>query len=213
MYVFFKETFDTIVVDVLKRNQPIISNGTCYVHLTCMRDNLFWCLDWREICDNKVDCWPDPVDEQYCYKLEQTECSVNEYRCRNGQCVPKVFLLDNGFCPDCLDTTDEDLRGKEFYPSACNQGDPSFRCADAACYHWNDMCWQQYCGGAGSCRPFHLQQFQKAILSRSSNYHLTDECWATMICLIEQFSSISSVSSQYYLSIYAFIQLTNTNVS
>jgi hypothetical protein len=195
--LFFKEKFDKIVVNVLKASSSVLSNGTCYIHLNCMRDNFSWCLDWREICDGIVDCWPDPVDEQYCNKLEQNECRANEYRCRNGQCIPKNFLLDNGFDPDCLDRTDENLLGKEFYPEYCNQGDPSFRCSDMKCPHWIESLFRiQYCGDADSSQNYQIEQFNRALFSRNSNYHLTDECWATMICLIQPFPSISIVSKK-----------------
>jgi hypothetical protein len=113
--VSYKKTFDTIVTDVLKAMPSSPSNLNCYEHLNCMRAQFPWCLNWREICDGKVDCWPDPLDEQYCDKLEQNECGPNEYRCRNGQCIPKNFLLDNKYGPDCLDMTDENLHDG-FYP-------------------------------------------------------------------------------------------------
>jgi hypothetical protein len=47
------------------------------------------CLDWREICDGKIDCIGDNsgIDEKYSEEMEMTECNENEYRCYNGaQC-------------------------------------------------------------------------------------------------------------------------------
>jgi hypothetical protein len=37
------------------------------------------------------------------------ECQENEYRCRNGQCIPDDFVQDDYYTPDCLDTTDETI--------------------------------------------------------------------------------------------------------
>jgi hypothetical protein len=169
-----------------------------------MRNNFSWCLDWRDICNSKVDCWPDPIDEQYCNKLEQNECSLNEYRCRNGQCIPKNFLLDNSLDPDCLDRSDEDLVQISSYPENCDQGDPAFRCADVTCVHWTDRsCRVTTCRDAGYCRNNRINELNRALLLRNSNYHLTDECWATMICLLQPFSLISLVSIENNLVIYA----------
>jgi hypothetical protein len=64
---------------------------TCYMHLRCQ--SFLLCLDWREICDGKRDC-VDGSDESSCYQLEINECNHNEYRCYNGQCIPKEFLSD-----------------------------------------------------------------------------------------------------------------------
>jgi hypothetical protein len=61
------------------------------------------------VCDGDIDCWNGGIDEQHCIQLEMNECQDNEYRCRNGQCIPNDFLQDNYFTPDCLDTTDEDI--------------------------------------------------------------------------------------------------------
>lgn len=165
-----------------------------------MRDNYSWCLDWREICDGVVDCWPDPVDEQFCYQIEQNECSSNEHRCRNGQCIPTSFLLENDFNPDCLDMTDEDLLDIFDYPKRCELGDPSFRCMDVTSFHWSNLLDPlRYCSGGGSCRNNWMNQFHYTLLSRKHNYHLTDECWAAMICLTHPQPSIIIVSISYDL--------------
>lgn len=33
------------------------------------------CLDWREICDGKVDCPDGGKDKEQCWQLEINECS------------------------------------------------------------------------------------------------------------------------------------------
>ncbi|CAF1497303.1 unnamed protein product [Adineta steineri] len=84
---------------------------TCYPHLSgCYRGPEPMCLDWREICDGKIDCIGDSfgIDEEYCDELETNECKEDEYRCHNGaQCIPFEFFRDSRLSKDCLDGTDE----------------------------------------------------------------------------------------------------------
>ena len=88
------------------RHQP--TSFTCYVHLKCDRGTTTTvCLDWTEICDGKIDCLNHGLDEQDCWKLEVNECENDEYRCWNGQCIPKIFYQDQSQFDDCIDGTDE----------------------------------------------------------------------------------------------------------
>ncbi|CAF1381404.1 unnamed protein product [Adineta steineri] len=84
---------------------------TCYPHSSeCYRGPEPMCLDWREICDGKIDCIGEKfgIDEQYCHELEINECNEDEYRCHNGaQCIPYEFFRDDHQSIDCLDGTDE----------------------------------------------------------------------------------------------------------
>jgi hypothetical protein len=111
-----------------------ITNGTCYTHLHCHRGPLPSCLDWREICDGKMDC-ADGEDENSCFQLEISECADHEYRCRNGQCIPEEFLWDDLLNPDCLDRTDITYT---YYPNLCSS-DPSFRCEEHSCKRPGDF--------------------------------------------------------------------------
>ena len=43
---------------------------TCYLLLECDRGHLSLCLDWREICDGRIDCLNGGVDELRCFELE-----------------------------------------------------------------------------------------------------------------------------------------------
>ncbi|CAF4216527.1 unnamed protein product, partial [Rotaria sordida] len=49
---------------------------TCYEHLHCQA--ILSYLDWREICDGKIDCL-DSFDEKNCWKLEVNDCNDNEF--------------------------------------------------------------------------------------------------------------------------------------
>ncbi|CAF3787974.1 unnamed protein product [Adineta steineri] len=110
----FIESFGDFVKSSFKARKDYMGKfliHTCYPHLSgCYRGPEPMCLDWREICDGKIDCIGDKfgVDEQYCNELELNECNEDEYRCHNGaQCIPYEFFRDDHQSIDCLDGTDE----------------------------------------------------------------------------------------------------------
>ncbi|CAF1130475.1 unnamed protein product [Adineta steineri] len=80
---------------------------TCYTHLECNRGTSTACLDWTEICDDHIDCLNDGIDEKYCWELEINECEENEFRCKNGQCIPNIFFRESSKSFDCIDQSDE----------------------------------------------------------------------------------------------------------
>ncbi|CAF3498607.1 unnamed protein product [Rotaria sp. Silwood1] len=104
------------------------------MHLKCNRGPSPLCLDWREICDGRIDCFEDGIDEVNCIELEMNECEKNEYRCQNGMCVPEQFLNDSPQNPDCLDSTDEKdeelVTGNDVAADDCAK-DPAFRCEES----------------------------------------------------------------------------------
>ena len=83
------------------------STLTCYLHLQCDHQSKSICLDWKDICNGRVDCSNDAIDEKYCLEMEVNQCQNDEYRCLNGQCIPKSFQRDNAFIPECFDQSDE----------------------------------------------------------------------------------------------------------
>ena len=190
-------SFSTIAKDIFKKARFLTANGTCFWHLNCKRNNISWCLDWSEVCDGVVHCWPNPVDEQYCQILEQNECAKNEYRCFDGQCIPNIFLLDKTIVPDCLDYTDENVLLDPHFQVICRRdGDPSFRCSEVKCRHrriYTDDSQLSSCGPIYS-REKHSDQIDQNLLSLSANEHISEECWATMICLIQVQYRIDLVS-------------------
>jgi hypothetical protein len=90
-----------------------LNNLPCYKHLQCDRvgdhdQTPGACLDWREVCDGKVDCLDSGHDEELCWQMEINECDdKTEFRCHNGLCIPLTFLHDDRDNADCLDRTDE----------------------------------------------------------------------------------------------------------
>ena len=113
-----------------------ISTGTCYRFLNnCDRGPWPLCIDWREICDGKIDCFSGE-DEEHCEELERNQCDDDEYRCHNGQCIPLIFARETMRSIDCLDGSDEreptayNSRG---YPPTLNSNCiniPTFRCEE-----------------------------------------------------------------------------------
>ncbi|CAF2777810.1 unnamed protein product [Rotaria sp. Silwood2] len=85
-----------------------ISITMCYRFLAdCNRESWCLCLDWRQICNGKVDCM-NGEDEQWCGILEMTTCADDEYRCHyDGQCIPMAYARDGTVSIDCLDGSEE----------------------------------------------------------------------------------------------------------
>ncbi|CAF1023211.1 unnamed protein product [Rotaria sp. Silwood1] len=90
---------------------------TCYHFLAnCNRGPWSLCLDWRQICNGKVDC-KNGEDEQWCETLEMTTCADDEYRCHyGGQCIPMIFVRDSSLSTDCLDGSEEKESNFRFTP-------------------------------------------------------------------------------------------------
>jgi hypothetical protein len=73
---------------------------TCYTLFNCTPATGF-CLDWRQICDSRIDCI-NGEDEQRCIEKELNECDERvSYRCSSGHCIPRAFAFDLTLdCPD-----------------------------------------------------------------------------------------------------------------
>ena len=113
---------------------PYITGFTCYAHLTCNRGLYPVCLDWTEICDGRVDCIDDAVDEEHCWQLEINVCKDTEYRCANGQCIAQYFYGDAAGTAHCVDSSDIRRRSANVGRSSCTSTDePSFTCEDVSC--------------------------------------------------------------------------------
>ncbi|CAF1086838.1 unnamed protein product [Didymodactylos carnosus] len=112
------------------------------------------CLDWRYVCDGIQHCQYGE-DEFECELLEVNECDVNEYRCRNGMCIPQEWFFDSIF--DCQDGSDEQRLERLMnatnkcrlfpYRSDCAErlcsSQQSFSCGDGACLRWQHIDDQQ----------------------------------------------------------------------
>ena len=165
----------------------------CYIHLRCDRGQSEFCLDWREICDGRIDCLNDGLDEAFCMSMEINQCNENEYRCHNGLCIPEEYWEDGMNEADCLDRSDEfpDV----FYIRNCFQ-DPTFRCEEHSCR----SNWHEFSCGDGQCvEKFAQCQNGRHLLLRKSlisQGDLQDQCYRTMICLTKLMEDIDGESCQ-----------------
>lgn len=179
------------VVDIVrntmrsKQKMPNVGHITCYVHLKCQRSTSL-CLDWREICDGKIDCI-DGSDEFDCWRMEINECASNEYRCRNGQCVPKIFFHDDPLNPDCLDQTDE--VSLKYYLSYCSE-DPSFRCQELTCRPGT----KEFPCGDGQCTG----RMDQGCYNRRDHILLSDECFTATNCLADYSLVVEKTCQPYW---------------
>jgi hypothetical protein len=171
----------------------------CYTHLQCDRVGDHGrtpgaCLDWREVCDGKVDCIDGGQDEEPCWQLELNECDEKtEFRCHNGLCIPLAFLRDDEINADCLDRSDEPLFivGASWYhiyystfPTGCSR-DPAFRCEEQRCHPSTYRNHMFECGD-GSC-----MEIQNACMNKRNSKlldalwlgtNLSDDCRLSIVC-------------------------------
>jgi hypothetical protein len=161
-----------IIDDFSRTYQYNPTNFTCYTHLQCNRGHSPTCLDWTEICNGQIDCLDGGFDEEYCWQLEINECNDNEYRCVNGQCIPKLFFQDDIYLPDCLDGSDEVYMPYQ-KQNMCVQEKPSFKCEDATC---RDRPL------TSSCVSQREQLIIESMYSIKDN-SISNECWSVFICV------------------------------
>jgi hypothetical protein len=139
-------------------DQLTLPNARAFFDQWCLNDMICNmgsnCLDWRYVCDGIQHC-QFGEDEFQCERLEANECEVNEYRCRNGMCIPQEWFFDAVF--DCQDESDEHrierfikaMAKCRFSPyrsecaeRLCNSQQP-FSCGDGECLRWQHFYDQQ----------------------------------------------------------------------
>jgi len=192
-------SFDIIVNKTF--NEKSFSNTlnmTCYLYLKCDRGPAPACLDWREICDGKVDCLGNDVDEMNCFELETNECEENEFRCHNGMCIPEEFLNEGPRYPDCFDGTDEDNHlsktSADVVPLDCSLN-PAFWCeeTDFAKRSRYFVCgdgersdesilYVPVPGVRHKCTNSRDVTIKKSLLSYIEHSHLSYDCWFFLYC-------------------------------
>jgi hypothetical protein len=151
-------------------------NLTCYTHLKCNRGISNICLDWREICNGRIDCLNGGINEEQCFQLEINECLENEYRCHNGQCIPKEFL--KGEFAECLDLSDVWEMAPDIYY------DPYVFLFEE---HWCELNYRHWLCITGECKRIldQCDNIQHLLLIESISFqgNSSDTCWMIMICL------------------------------
>jgi hypothetical protein len=144
------------------------STLTCYTHLKCNHDSS--CLDWSEICDGEINCFDNGADEEHCWQLEINECKDNEYRCKNGQCIPQLFYKDDFIFADCIDQSDQqssDVIGRQDYQLERQQ---LFKCDDIPC---------QLDSSTNFCLENRIETMHS-----NTNSSVSENCWSAFKCLL-----------------------------
>ena len=139
-----------------------VTNLTCYVHLKCDRGGPPMCLDWREVCDGRIDCLDGGLDEAHCFELEINECDEKQFRCANGLCVAEEYWIARAFDAVC---------GRR----SCPLKRP-FSCGNGQCVEDFDSCYNR--------RDLLLMQ------SVNAQGNLSYECWIAMTCLTKIIDAI-----------------------
>ena len=122
-------------------------------------------MEWRQICDGIIQC-SDASDEFNCDLLELNECDEDEeYRCRNGMCIPKEFAFDGTH--DCLNSSDEQELPSLLRVFAQCSGLSLFRCDERLCQKDEFSCgdgqcvrWSALINGENGCRNFRHQAYR-----------------------------------------------------
>jgi hypothetical protein len=172
----------------------------CYTHVKCNRSgventSIGLCLDWREICDGKFDCYDGEQDEEHCWQLELNECdNEKEFRCRNGLCIDRTFFHDNRLQVDCLDGSDESIferginktnRLTVYYKLPC-YGDSHVWCEERSCHWGSRVGFILTCGTSDCFNPFLLDcrngRHNLYLHSFFVTSAISDQCRTAMHC-------------------------------
>ncbi|CAF0732950.1 unnamed protein product [Adineta steineri] len=143
--VSIEDIIEATFNDIQQSTPYNVTSGTCYRFLTgCNRGLWPLCLDWREICDGKIDCM-NGEDEQWCDRLDITQCTDKEYRCHyGGQCISSAFKKDSRLSMDCLDGSDEEEELVSIQTGLMNghcSSVSTFRCQErVGRYPWSFPC-------------------------------------------------------------------------
>ncbi|CAF0938005.1 unnamed protein product [Adineta steineri] len=174
-----------------------IADRTCYTNIKCDRGGTLMCLDWREICNGRIDCLNGGVDEEECFQLEINECEENEYRCHHGLCLSTEISNNEQYLTDCLDRSGTMFLN--YYFSECFT-DPTFICEEHACQPGR----KQFPCGDGQCvedfAPCDNGRHYLLIESMSVQGNLSEECWLALICLTKIKNSIDKKTCQKFVN-------------
>jgi hypothetical protein len=190
------ETPENMIKDYFE-HEFIRMDQTCYRGPLAEKCSNNPCLDWRLICNSYYDCEMGE-DERFCLVLEANTCRDDQYRCKNGLCIPLSFSFD--FIYDCLDRSDEPYGENIIFsldvidvvsndiPSCLKN--PSIYCEEFICFNMSIVNTNIYCSLEYSTNPFESHRFnlnhRRAWLDALKYTNsLNFECWKILICLMQ----------------------------
>ena len=185
-------SLNDIVYDYYYYNRYEPTQFTCYDHLECDRGPSPSCLDWTEICDGKVDCLNEGLDEKDCWKLEIHQCQENEYKCSYGQCIPKSFVHDGPYSPDCLDQLDEYLPEifGAFDALRYVTTEPIFAVEDISCAKLFNLYIESRQILTSSCTANRELLLSQAMFSIKPSSITNNKCWTVVKCIMHMPDSL-----------------------
>ena len=163
----------------------IPNNQTCYIHLQWNLGQTSLCIGWINICDGDIQCI-DGIDEEHCWQLEINECNDDEYRCKNGQCIPFSFYQDNRDSPDCLDSSDEKAKPTGVFNNKLNMIGPSFKNEVINCMKMIPEA--NHGASRGLCLDAYSAHFTDILLNEPSS--ISDNYSLAIICYLKLSSSV-----------------------
>ncbi|CAF1087019.1 unnamed protein product [Rotaria sordida] len=158
---------------------------SCYKLLDCKRGPSALCLDWREICDGKIDCLNNGIDEENCWQLENSNAfinSTNEFLCHNGmQSISRSFYRNGLYNPDCIDRTDE-VHNVEYWENCFR--DPAFRCEEHTCHPGLGEA-RLNCSDGECVDDLYKCTNQRGVINTAewALLDISELCWNGMVCL------------------------------
>ena len=190
----YHSSLDEIVYDYYRYNRYHPTLLTCYEHLECNRGPSPSCLDWREICDEKVDCLDGGLDEEHCWQLESQGYLLDEDPLANRRCLSEIFLRDDSLVDICLgQSTAFSEDAAYFYEADDLVRDPTFGKEDLSCTKYHIRYGLHFV--RHDCLGFRNDLLVRAMFSIQPQW-LSNECWSIIKCifiLTEERQTIHSV--------------------
>ena len=187
----YHSSLDEIVYDYYRYNRYYPTLLTCYEHLACNRGPSPSCLDWREICDEKVDCPDGGLDEEHCWQLENQEYLLDEDPLANRRCISEMFFRDESIIRTCVgQSTAYSKDTTHLYKDDRLVMDPTFGKEDLSCAKYHIQYGLRFV--RHDCLGFRNDILVRAIFSIRPQW-LSNECWSIIKCLfilIDEFQYI-----------------------
>lgn len=174
-------SLEDIIHDYYRSNLYEPTRLTCYVHLQCNRGPSPSCLDWREICDGKIDCLDGGLDEEYCWQLEIEQNQALSHR----RCISEAYYRDDSNIPHCTDVPESsDAKSTLIL-------EPTFQHEDRSCAKYNNIGRIAFTQSE-PCTRNRVDLLFLAMLSLTPKW-LSNECWSALKCLLHFTRQINSL--------------------